>query len=132
MHNTECKMQKAKWEDPRRSVYPFCLLHFAFSTVHYPSARTRASLPKRGQGNKWHSPGQSLGGRIPCPPPARPCRSGGMAMLSPQDSAETNALLERAARGDPDGLGRLLERDRDRLRRMVGLRMDRRLAGRID
>jgi RNA polymerase sigma-70 factor (ECF subfamily) len=44
----------------------------------------------------------------------------------------TNALLERAAGGDREVLGQLLERDRDRLRRMVALRLDRRLAGRID
>ena len=45
-----------------------------------------------------------------------------MAMTSPHDSAQTNALLERAAQGDGQALGLLLERDRDRLRRMVALR----------
>lgn len=33
---------------------------------------------------------------------------------------------------DPAGLGRLLEQDRARLRRMVALRLDRRLQGRVD
>lgn len=53
-------------------------------------------------------------------------------MISQHDSAETNLLLEQAARGDQQLLGQLLERDRDRLRRMVALRLDRRLYGRID
>src|SRR5262245_56298752 len=55
-----------------------------------------------------------------------------MATISIHDSPETNALLEQAAGGDREGLGRLLERDRERLRRMVDLRLDRRLGGRID
>src|SRR5262245_53891795 len=55
-----------------------------------------------------------------------------MEMISPHDTNETNALLERAARGDRSGLGLLLERDRVRLRRMVALRLDRRLSGRVD
>lgn len=53
-------------------------------------------------------------------------------MISNHDTPETNALLERAAGGDRQVLGRLLERDRERLRRMVALRLDRRLSGRID
>ncbi|MGO9915618.1 MAG: sigma-70 family RNA polymerase sigma factor [Isosphaeraceae bacterium] len=48
------------------------------------------------------------------------------------NSSETNQLLEQAARGDPRGLGNLLGQHRDRLRRMVALRLDRRLQGRID
>ena len=48
------------------------------------------------------------------------------------NSSETNQLLEQAALGDPQGLGTLLARHGDRLRRMVALRMDRRLQGRID
>src|SRR5262245_28237098 len=55
-----------------------------------------------------------------------------MPTLSQYDSEETNALLEKAARGDRTVLGSLLERDRSRLRRMVALRLDRRLQGRID
>ena len=48
------------------------------------------------------------------------------------NSSETNQLLEQAAQGDPEGLGTLLAKHGDRLRRMVALRMDRRLQGRID
>jgi RNA polymerase sigma-70 factor (ECF subfamily) len=55
-----------------------------------------------------------------------------MAPISPHDTLETNALLEQAAQGDGPALGTLLERDRGRLRRMVALRLDRRLHGRID
>src|SRR5262245_19900455 len=55
-----------------------------------------------------------------------------MARISNHDCPETNELLERAARGDRQILGQLLERDRERLRRMVALRLDRRLYGRLD
>jgi RNA polymerase sigma-70 factor (ECF subfamily) len=41
-------------------------------------------------------------------------------------------LLERAGRGDQDALGELFSRYRERLRRMVQVRLDRRLRGRID
>ncbi len=41
-------------------------------------------------------------------------------------------LLHAAAGGDTGSLGLLLDCDRDRLRRMVALRLDRRLAGRVD
>jgi RNA polymerase sigma-70 factor (ECF subfamily) len=44
----------------------------------------------------------------------------------------TDALVRAAAGGDSASLGLLLERDRDRLRRMVALRLDRRLQGRVD
>src|SRR5258708_40103259 len=47
-------------------------------------------------------------------------------------SSETNRLLARAATGERDGWGRLLEKHRGRLRRMVALRLDPRLQGRID
>jgi RNA polymerase sigma-70 factor (ECF subfamily) len=50
----------------------------------------------------------------------------------PLDSSETNRVLEQAARGDGQVMGALLARHRDRLRRMVALRLDRRLQGRID
>jgi RNA polymerase sigma-70 factor (ECF subfamily) len=45
---------------------------------------------------------------------------------------ETARLLEQAARGDQRSWGLLLERHRDRLWRMVALRLDRRLRGRVD
>jgi RNA polymerase sigma-70 factor, ECF subfamily len=47
------------------------------------------------------------------------------------DAAELE-LLRRAGQGDTAGLESLLERYRARLRRMVKLRLDRRLQGRID
>jgi RNA polymerase sigma-70 factor (ECF subfamily) len=48
------------------------------------------------------------------------------------DSSETSRLLRQAAQGDPDRFGAMLEQYRDRLRRLVALRLDPRLAGRID
>ena len=60
------------------------------------------------------------------------CRSVVMKAISPHDSAHTNELLVRAAEGDHESLGQLLERDRARLRRMIAFRLDRRLHGRID
>jgi RNA polymerase sigma-70 factor, ECF subfamily len=48
------------------------------------------------------------------------------------NSGETDQLLRRAARGDHQGWGALLERHRRRLRRMVALRLDQRLQGRLD
>jgi RNA polymerase sigma-70 factor (ECF subfamily) len=48
------------------------------------------------------------------------------------DSSETRQVLERAVQGDSTGWSDLVARHRDRLRRMVALRMDRRLQGRID
>jgi len=49
-----------------------------------------------------------------------------------EDSGETSQLLERVARGDADGWGVLLARHRERLRRMVALRLDQRVQGRVD
>jgi RNA polymerase sigma-70 factor (ECF subfamily) len=48
------------------------------------------------------------------------------------ESSETNRLLDRAARGDHRVLEPLLARHRDRLLRMVALRLDQRLRKRID
>jgi RNA polymerase sigma-70 factor (ECF subfamily) len=45
---------------------------------------------------------------------------------------ETDQLLDRAGRGDPAARQLLLARHRDRLLRMVALRLDRRLATRVD
>jgi RNA polymerase sigma-70 factor (ECF subfamily) len=47
-------------------------------------------------------------------------------------NAECRDLLERAGRGEKEAVGELFERHRERLRRMVVLRMDRRLQGRLD
>lgn len=46
--------------------------------------------------------------------------------------AEILRLIERADRGDPEAGHLLLEGHRDRLRRMVAARMDRRIAARLD
>lgn len=48
------------------------------------------------------------------------------------DSSDTAHLLHRAQSGDDQALGELFARYRERLRRMVRLRLDRRLLGRID
>jgi RNA polymerase sigma-70 factor (ECF subfamily) len=49
-----------------------------------------------------------------------------------RNSTETDRLLQQAAQGDAQQWGALLERHRQRLRRMVTLRLDQRLQGRID
>jgi RNA polymerase sigma-70 factor (ECF subfamily) len=49
-----------------------------------------------------------------------------------RDDPEDTSLLRLAARGDQAAWGTLLERSRDRLKRMVALRLDRRLQGRVD
>ncbi len=48
------------------------------------------------------------------------------------EGSETARLLERAAEGDQAVWGALLARHRDRLRRMIALRLDHRLQGRLD
>ena len=45
---------------------------------------------------------------------------------------DTGELIRRAAGGDREAVDRLLARHRDRLRRMVAIRMDKRLAARVD
>jgi RNA polymerase sigma-70 factor (ECF subfamily) len=49
-----------------------------------------------------------------------------------KNSSETNDLLQLSAAGDVQGWGALLTRHRERLRRMIALRLDQRLQGRID
>ena len=49
---------------------------------------------------------------------------------SPEDAQ--NDLLQRALAGDESALGALFDGYRDRLRRMIRLRLDRRLSGRVD
>ncbi len=49
-----------------------------------------------------------------------------------ENSSATNDLLQAAAEGDKERWGALLARHRERLRRMVALRLDHRLQGRID
>jgi len=48
------------------------------------------------------------------------------------DNRTNEQLLEAAGKGDEAALAVLVERHRDRLERMVRLRMDRRLQGRVD
>jgi RNA polymerase sigma-70 factor (ECF subfamily) len=50
----------------------------------------------------------------------------------PDKSSDETGLLHRAAAGDQEAVRALFEQYRDRLRRMVHLRLNRRLAGRID
>jgi RNA polymerase sigma-70 factor (ECF subfamily) len=47
-------------------------------------------------------------------------------------SADTEHLLQRVAQGDEAARGALLERHRGRLRRLIALRLDRRMAARVD
>jgi len=53
-------------------------------------------------------------------------------MIMTLDHEETEELLERAGRGDPYAVNRLLDYHRERLRHMVAMRLDQRLAARID
>jgi RNA polymerase sigma-70 factor (ECF subfamily) len=55
-----------------------------------------------------------------------------MADATSDNPSDVGQLLERAAAGNPEAWRALFDRDRDRLRRMVALRMDRRLQGRVD
>jgi RNA polymerase sigma-70 factor (ECF subfamily) len=45
---------------------------------------------------------------------------------------ELGKLLEQAAAADPAAIGQLFHRHRDRLRRLISLRLDHRLQGRLD
>jgi RNA polymerase sigma-70 factor (ECF subfamily) len=55
-----------------------------------------------------------------------------MGSSDASDSGATSELIARAVGGEAAVLGELLERHRDRLRRMVTVRLDPRLRGRID
>jgi RNA polymerase sigma-70 factor (ECF subfamily) len=48
------------------------------------------------------------------------------------DSSSSDQVLRRAGVGDPNALAELFARHRNRLRRMVRLRLDRQLRGRVD
>ena len=45
---------------------------------------------------------------------------------------DTDVLLAQAAEGNREAIDRLLERHRPRLRQLIRLRLDRRLAARVD
>lgn len=51
-------------------------------------------------------------------------------MKDPEE--DTNELMRRAATGDPTACGRLFARHRDRLRRMIHVRIDAHMARRVD
>jgi RNA polymerase sigma-70 factor (ECF subfamily) len=55
-----------------------------------------------------------------------------MAVAMTGDSSETYRLVQGAAAGDQAAWGALLAHHQGRLRRMIALRLDRRLQGRID
>jgi hypothetical protein len=55
-----------------------------------------------------------------------------MGTLMDNNSAESVGLIERARAGDREALNALLARHRDRLRRMVEIRVDTRLQARLD
>jgi RNA polymerase sigma-70 factor (ECF subfamily) len=55
-----------------------------------------------------------------------------MELTMNSESSETEELLGRARAGDDAALGRLFDGHRERLCRMVRLRLDRRLSGRVD
>src|SRR4051794_11987621 len=55
-----------------------------------------------------------------------------MGLSKTDDTPETNDLLRRVAQGDTRGWAELMGRHGERLRRMVSLRLDRQLQGRID
>ena len=52
--------------------------------------------------------------------------------MSPDESDETDRLIDRVASGDSQAVGELMRLHRDRLRKMVAVRLDRRLANRVD
>lgn len=55
-------------------------------------------------------------------------------METPNQEPSTDGadLLDRARNGDDQALSEMFGRHRDRLRRMVDIRIDRRLQGRVD
>lgn len=55
-----------------------------------------------------------------------------MSVMDSHSDASEASLIRRAVGGDTQALGELLDRHRKRLRRMVALRLDRRLQGRVD
>jgi RNA polymerase sigma-70 factor (ECF subfamily) len=55
-----------------------------------------------------------------------------MATSTSPNSSATHAQLLLAAQGDQGAWAKLLDRHQDRLRRMISLRLDQRLQGRID
>src|SRR5439155_13358142 len=52
--------------------------------------------------------------------------------MTTRPGPDTDQLLDAVSRGDAKARGRLLERHRRKLARMVAVRLDRRLAARVD
>ena len=68
----------------------------------------------------------------PCVRSVGPRKYPDMDRIMATDPSETDGLLSRASDGDETALAELFGRYRKRLRRMVRLRLDRRLQGRVD
>jgi DNA-directed RNA polymerase specialized sigma24 family protein len=68
---------------------------------------------------------------MPLEVPVRAVIQKGEPIMTPE-SSETIELCRRIERGDETALLELFARHRDRLRRMIKLRLDRRLQGRLD
>jgi RNA polymerase sigma-70 factor (ECF subfamily) len=90
--------------------------------------------PRRAACAAMHSKSGTMAAKpdFPCPEPLFGCRLCCMGMARADNSSETERLLERAAAGDREALGALLAQHWERLRRLVALRLDPRLQGRID
>jgi RNA polymerase sigma-70 factor (ECF subfamily) len=54
------------------------------------------------------------------------------AIPPPAEADETERLIRDASQGDAEAMRRLLDRHRERLRRMISLRLDSRLRARVD
>ena len=106
-----------------RSNFLFCSGFFSSAAVLPPFGYNRAEYlqPARGR------PEQTGAG---CPARAGSRRYQGMATLMENNSSDTVTLIERARAGDREALGLLLGRHRDRLRRMIDMRLDMRLQAR--
>jgi RNA polymerase sigma-70 factor (ECF subfamily) len=92
-----------------------------------PAARRCSGISPPGGRSK----GERIGTNCYPGPPGRPIVVTMATPLDPDDSSEL-ARLRRAAGGDPAAWADLLGPHRARLRRMVALRLDHRLQGRID
>src|SRR5689334_16453792 len=101
----------------------------AFGCGGRPSTtRSRAGI-QRGRESFKKSGAVAGGGKNPeFPVPAAPALGGYGGMDPPED----DRLLDRLRAGDPAAVADLFARHRDRLRRMVDMRLDRRLQGRVD
>src|SRR5947209_7360740 len=105
------------------------------TTTSSPSARTRSSRPSTATSSR--SPTivddcLSKKNAVRLSPSRVGLQSQIIMGLMMQPPSDTTRLVAQAAQGDRQAWGRLLERHRDRLRRMIALRLDLRLQGRVD